>query len=121
MVANKGRSGSGSLVRDARGVAIHHLVMGWSIYSEHSVVHVLKSDPRGDGRPPRHLADVRVPIGFLALVGMPSMDAALTLARALVESLARATDSGLAQPPAPPEGATGAVLKGTVDNPLPGL
>lgn len=108
-------------MRDARGIPIHHVSMSWSLYAHHSVVSVRKADPRGDGRPPRSLAAVRVPLGFLDLVGQPSLDAALTMSRALVLALARGPENGQAQPPAPPEGATGAALYDPAQQVLPGL
>lgn len=109
------------MVRDARGIPIHHVSMSWSLYAHHSVVSVRKADPRGDGRPPRSLAAVRVSLGFLDLVGQPSLDAALTMSRALVLALARGDVDAKAQPPAPPEGATGAALIDPAQTALPGL
>lgn len=121
MDSRLGKSGSGSLVRDASGVPIHHVTMGWSLYADHALVRVLKSDPRGDGRPPRVLATLRVPVGFHDLVGLPSLDAALALSRALTAALARNDDTARAQPPAPPAGATGAAVDPLRTDSLPDL
>lgn len=121
MADTKGNKRSGTLARDPRGIPIHHVSMGWSVYASHSLVRILKSDPRGDGRPPRVLATLRVPVGFLALVGLPSMDAALTLSRALTEELARGGDTSRPKAPAPPEGVMGAAVDPLLSDTLPGL
>lgn len=112
----------GTLVRDARGVAVHHVAFGVSLYAKHALCLVNKADPRGDGRPPRVLAVVRVALGFQDLVGVTPLDASLMIATAVVRALADGTDSMGGQPPEPPAGATGAALQDPLrTDTLPGL
>lgn len=120
MAANPPKGAKGTLQRGADGVAIHHVHFTVSLYAEHGGVLVSKSDPRGDGRPPRPLASVRIPLGFRDLVGLPSMDASLTIARSIVEALARGTDAPRPEAPAPPEGVTGAALDPLRTDTIPG-
>lgn len=102
-------------------MAIHHVSIAVSLYASHSVILVVKADARGGGRPPRVLATVRHPVGFLDLVGLPSLDAALTVARWSVEALARGDDIRRPKAPAPPEGATGAAVDPLKTDKLPTL
>ena len=121
MATNPPKAGKGTLARDSKGVPVHHVSISLSLYAQHALAVVRKADPRGDGRPPRTLASVRVDVGFLALVGLPSVDAALMIVRAVELALARGPDNGQAQPPAPPEGVTGAAVDPLRTDKLPGL
>ncbi len=91
---------------------------------------VLTVDYSGDRRTARRIGSIRLRIGRDDLVGLTPSEVTwrcvdelhkwLSAERSIL-ALASPTPPGRAAAPAPPEGVTGAVLKGTLDNPLPGL
>jgi len=96
----------------------------------YTTVSVLTVDYRGDRRIARRIGSVRLRGGRGDLVGLTPSEVTSLLVERLHEWLSeeRRTLHPSAQvtatakrSSAPPEGVTGVVLKGTVDNPLPGL
>jgi hypothetical protein len=85
-----------------------HMAYAVSLHDRHALVIVTVADPRGDGRPRRMLAGLRIAVGRTDLVGLPPLDVSLKVARAVVEALsAQVPTVDRRRRPEPPGGLQG--------------